>query len=96
MAASTKKKGVVDPTKAGKYPVILSDALLGKSSKESFTGIQCTKEDPSLGIVPLRFRFHFHFHPSLFFFSLPHTSTNSTSASAGRLRFLQIPRMLID
>ncbi|KAK1758475.1 hypothetical protein QBC47DRAFT_142536 [Echria macrotheca] len=30
----------VDPTKAGKYPIILSDALLGKASKESFTGIR--------------------------------------------------------
>jgi len=30
----------VDPTKPGKYPVILSDELLGKTSKESFTGIR--------------------------------------------------------
>jgi hypothetical protein len=33
--------GIVDPTKAGKYPVILSDALLGKASKETYTGVRC-------------------------------------------------------
>ncbi|KAL2142429.1 hypothetical protein VTI28DRAFT_1138 [Corynascus sepedonium] len=33
-------QGVLDPTKAGQYPVILSDALLGKSSKDAFTGIK--------------------------------------------------------
>ncbi|KAI1489626.1 RNA polymerase II transcription elongation factor-domain-containing protein [Biscogniauxia mediterranea] len=32
--------GIVDPTKAGKYPVVLSDALLGKDPKEIFTGIR--------------------------------------------------------
>ncbi|KAK4236340.1 hypothetical protein C8A03DRAFT_17006 [Achaetomium macrosporum] len=32
--------GVIDPTKAGQYPVILSDALLGKPSKETYTGIR--------------------------------------------------------
>ncbi|KAI1495447.1 RNA polymerase II transcription elongation factor-domain-containing protein [Biscogniauxia marginata] len=32
--------GIVDPTKAGKYPVILSDALLGKDPKEVFTGVR--------------------------------------------------------
>ncbi|KAL1843904.1 hypothetical protein VTJ49DRAFT_6847 [Mycothermus thermophilus] len=37
MAAAS---GLVDPTKAGKYPVILSDALLGKPSKETYTGIR--------------------------------------------------------
>ncbi|KAK4125019.1 hypothetical protein N657DRAFT_689390 [Parathielavia appendiculata] len=36
MAAS----GLIDPTKPGKYPVILSDALLGKPSKETYTGIR--------------------------------------------------------
>ncbi|KAK3695478.1 RNA polymerase II transcription elongation factor-domain-containing protein [Podospora appendiculata] len=36
MAAS----GAIDPTKAGKYPVILSDALLGKPSKETYTGVR--------------------------------------------------------
>ncbi|KAK7984813.1 ELL-associated factor [Apiospora sp. TS-2023a] len=30
----------VDPTKAGKYPVILSDELLGKPSTETFTGVR--------------------------------------------------------
>lgn len=33
--------GIVDPTKAGKYPVVLSDALLGKDPKEIFTGVRC-------------------------------------------------------
>ncbi|KAI1261560.1 RNA polymerase II transcription elongation factor-domain-containing protein [Xylariaceae sp. FL1019] len=32
--------GIVDPTKAGKYRVVLSDALLGKDSKELYTGIR--------------------------------------------------------
>jgi len=32
--------GVLDPTKVGQYPVILSDALLGKPSKETYTGIR--------------------------------------------------------
>ncbi|KAK3298262.1 RNA polymerase II transcription elongation factor-domain-containing protein [Chaetomium fimeti] len=32
--------GVLDPTKSGQYPVILSDALLGKPSKETYTGIR--------------------------------------------------------
>ncbi|KAL2269469.1 hypothetical protein VTJ83DRAFT_1653 [Remersonia thermophila] len=37
MAAAS---GLVDPTKAGKYPVILSDALLGRPSQETYTGIR--------------------------------------------------------
>ncbi|GAB1312121.1 hypothetical protein MFIFM68171_02331 [Madurella fahalii] len=32
--------GLIDPTKPGRYPVILSDALLGKPSKEAYTGIR--------------------------------------------------------
>ncbi|KAK7743997.1 hypothetical protein SLS62_010358 [Diatrype stigma] len=32
--------GLLDPTKAGKYPVILSDALLGKESSEVYTGVR--------------------------------------------------------
>ncbi|XXH05864.1 hypothetical protein Hte_012305 [Hypoxylon texense] len=32
--------GIVDPTKAGKYPVVLSDALLGKDPKEIYTGVR--------------------------------------------------------
>lgn len=32
--------GLLDPTKVGKYPVVLSDALLGKDSKETYTGIR--------------------------------------------------------
>ncbi|KAJ4298525.1 hypothetical protein N0V88_003555 [Collariella sp. IMI 366227] len=33
-------QAIIDPTKAGKYPVILSDALLGKASKETYTGVR--------------------------------------------------------
>ncbi|KAK3393051.1 RNA polymerase II transcription elongation factor-domain-containing protein [Podospora didyma] len=33
-------QGIIDPTKTGKYPVILSDALLGKPSKETYTGVR--------------------------------------------------------
>lgn len=33
--------GLIDPTVAGKYPVILGDGLLGKTSNEIFTGIRC-------------------------------------------------------
>ncbi|RYP06007.1 hypothetical protein DL764_003424 [Monosporascus ibericus] len=33
--------GLLDPTKAGKYPVVLSDALLGKDSSEVYTGVRC-------------------------------------------------------
>ncbi|KAM0561016.1 hypothetical protein ACHAPJ_003516 [Fusarium lateritium] len=32
--------GLIDPTKTGNYPVILGDALLGKTSNEIFTGIR--------------------------------------------------------
>ncbi|KAI1824329.1 RNA polymerase II transcription elongation factor-domain-containing protein [Xylaria intraflava] len=39
--------GIVDPTKAGKYRVVLSDALLGKDSKELYTGIRYNHK-PSL------------------------------------------------
>ncbi|KAI1212729.1 RNA polymerase II transcription elongation factor-domain-containing protein [Annulohypoxylon truncatum] len=39
--------GIVDPTKAGKYPVVLSDALLGKDPKEVFTGVRYNHK-PSL------------------------------------------------
>jgi hypothetical protein len=31
----------IDIKKAGKYPIVLSDALLGKSSKELYTGVRC-------------------------------------------------------
>lgn len=53
MAASTAQ-GIIDPTKAGKYPIVLSDALLGKSSKESYTGIRCEagKNPPIAPYVP--------------------------------------------
>ncbi|KAL2180810.1 RNA polymerase II transcription elongation factor-domain-containing protein [Thermothelomyces heterothallicus CBS 202.75] len=33
-------QGVLDPTKPGQYPVILSDALLGKPSKDAYVGIR--------------------------------------------------------
>jgi hypothetical protein len=33
--------GSVDISVPGKYPIVLSDALLGKGSKESFTSIRC-------------------------------------------------------
>ena len=33
--------GVIDPTKVGKYRVVLSDALLGKDPKEVYTGVRC-------------------------------------------------------
>lgn len=47
MAASAIPPGVVDPTKPSKYPVILSDALLGKSPKEILTAIRCERAMPS-------------------------------------------------
>jgi len=31
----------IDIEKAGKYPIVLSDALLGKASKETYTGVKC-------------------------------------------------------
>lgn len=42
--------GLLDPTKAGKYPVILSDALLGKDSGELYTGVRCKHFPPFLPI----------------------------------------------
>jgi len=40
--------GSIDIDKPGKYPVVLSDALLGKTSKEVYTGIRYNhKPDPS-------------------------------------------------
>ncbi|TGO60186.1 hypothetical protein BOTNAR_0149g00090 [Botryotinia narcissicola] len=43
----------IDWDKPGKYPVVLSDALLGKSTNNTYTGIRCTsdnhKPDPSIG-----------------------------------------------
>ncbi|KAH8745676.1 RNA polymerase II transcription elongation factor-domain-containing protein [Diaporthe sp. PMI_573] len=40
MASSAAPPGVIDPTKPKSYPVILSDALLGKSPKEALTAIR--------------------------------------------------------
>jgi len=34
--------GLIDPTVAGKYPVILGDGLLDRTSDGIFTGIRCT------------------------------------------------------
>lgn len=39
--------GVIDPTKVGKYRVVLSDALLGKEPKEVYTGVRYNHK-PSL------------------------------------------------
>ncbi|CZR51739.1 uncharacterized protein PAC_01616 [Phialocephala subalpina] len=40
--------GMIDIDKPGKYPIVLSDALLGKTSKEVYTGIRYNhKPDPS-------------------------------------------------
>jgi hypothetical protein len=33
--------GLIDIDKPGTYPIILSDALLGKATKETYTGIRC-------------------------------------------------------
>lgn len=41
MAASSAVPGVVDSTKPKSYPVILSDALLGKTPREAITAIRC-------------------------------------------------------
>ncbi len=40
-AAALKAAGMVDPTKPGSYPVVLSDALLGKNPSEIYTGVRC-------------------------------------------------------
>ena len=34
--------GVIDIDKPGKYKIVLSDALLGRGTKELFTSIRCT------------------------------------------------------
>lgn len=31
----------IDWDKPGKYPVVLSDALLGKSTNNTYTGVRC-------------------------------------------------------
>ena len=41
LTSAMASAGLLDPTKAGKYPVILSDALLGKESSEAYTGVRC-------------------------------------------------------
>ncbi|MBE3111910.1 MAG: hypothetical protein IMZ46_15635, partial [Acidobacteria bacterium] len=42
---------VIDPTKAGQYPVVLSDALLGGTAQNVFTNVRCTYA-PSLPSPP--------------------------------------------
>ncbi|KAJ6444094.1 ELL-associated factor [Purpureocillium lavendulum] len=44
--------GLIDPTVAGKYPVILGDGLLGKASNEIFTGIRCRWQHPFQALFP--------------------------------------------
>jgi hypothetical protein len=39
--------GHVDLEKPGKYPIVLSDALMGKGTKEVFTNIRCKSWTPS-------------------------------------------------
>jgi len=40
--------GMIDIDKPGKYPIVLSDALLGKTSKDVYTGVKYNhKPDPS-------------------------------------------------
>ncbi|KAI3320774.1 hypothetical protein HD806DRAFT_537841 [Xylariaceae sp. AK1471] len=59
--------GIVDPTKAGKYRVVLSDALLGKDPKEVYTGIRYNhKPSLSSSTAPHQARIK------------PNTSTNSS------------------
>jgi len=44
--AASKAAEMVDPTVSEQYPVVLSDALLGKASKDVFTGIRCRHHPP--------------------------------------------------
>jgi len=45
---ATVAAGAIDIDRPGKYPIVLSDALLGKASKEVYTGIRYNhKPDPS-------------------------------------------------
>ncbi|KAI8951773.1 RNA polymerase II transcription elongation factor-domain-containing protein [Xylaria longipes] len=63
--------GIVDPTKVGKYRVVLSDALLGKDPKELYTGIRYNhKPILSSNTAPHQARIK------------PTTSTDSSSASS--------------
>lgn len=50
MASAVKAppaKELIDPTKPARYPIVLSDALLGKTPTEVLTGVRC-KESSSL------------------------------------------------
>ncbi|KAI1755899.1 RNA polymerase II transcription elongation factor-domain-containing protein [Xylaria castorea] len=63
--------GIVDPTKVGKYRVVLSDALLGKDPKELYTGIRYNhKPTLSSNTAPHQARIK------------PNSSTDSSSASS--------------
>jgi hypothetical protein len=39
---TTTMSVAIDLDKPGKYPIVLSDALLGRGTKEIFTSIRCT------------------------------------------------------
>ncbi|KAI0201778.1 hypothetical protein F4808DRAFT_423759 [Astrocystis sublimbata] len=63
--------GIIDPTKVGKYRVVLSDALLGKDPKEIYTGVRYNhKPILSSNTAPHQARIK------------PTTSTDSSSASS--------------
>ncbi|KAL0937557.1 ell-associated factor [Colletotrichum truncatum] len=49
--ASAAGNGLIDPTKTGKYPVILSDTLLGRTQKEVFTAVRYNHK-PDLASEP--------------------------------------------
>ena len=51
--AASKAAEMIDPTVPGQYPVVLSDALLGKASKDVFTGIRCKLNLPHRHRRPL-------------------------------------------
>lgn len=52
-AASALLNGLVDPTRTGKYPVLLSDTLLGRTQKDVFTGVRCTFLYPLPSSLPV-------------------------------------------
>jgi len=53
--AAAAAAGILDPTKPGEYPVVLSDALLGKltNREEVYSGIRCEQDLHLLGALPL-------------------------------------------
>jgi len=48
--------GMIDPTKVGKYPVVLSDALLGREPKETYTGIRYNHKPSSTAPAKARLK----------------------------------------